>query len=91
MASECSILGTPSIFLDNSGRGYTDEQQKKYGLVFNFTESLIDQKKSIEKGIEILQNNKSSDFWKEKSKKIIEEKIDPTQFFIDFIKKYENK
>ena len=91
MASECSILGTPSIFLDNSGRGYTDEQQKKYGLVFNFTESLIDLKKSIEKGIEILQNNKSSDFWKEKSKKIIEEKIDPTQFFIDFIKKYENK
>jgi predicted glycosyltransferase len=37
MASECAVLGTPAIYLDNQGRGYTDEQEKKYGLVFNFT------------------------------------------------------
>ena len=37
-----------------SDRGYTDEEDKKYGLVFNFTESQEDQRLSIEKGIELL-------------------------------------
>ena len=85
MASEASMLGTYSIYLDNAGRGYTDEQEKKYGLVSNFSESKEDQLLSIEKGIEIL-NDKNS---KEKAKKIhlnlLDENIDVTKYMINFI------
>jgi len=36
MASEAACLGTPAIYVDDRGRGYTDEQERRYGLVFNF-------------------------------------------------------
>jgi predicted glycosyltransferase len=36
MCSEAVSLGTPAIFIDEKGRGYTDEQEKKYGLCSNF-------------------------------------------------------
>lgn len=81
MASESAVLGTPAIYLDNKGRGYTDEQESKYGIVFNFTESLNDQAESIEKGVEILNIEKVN--WDLKSKKILNEKIDVTKFMVE--------
>ncbi len=38
MASESAILGVPAILLSTSSRGYTNEQEHKYRLVFNFSE-----------------------------------------------------
>ena len=35
MASECAVLGVPAVYAANSGRGYTDEQEARYGLVRN--------------------------------------------------------
>jgi predicted glycosyltransferase len=35
MASECAVLGTPAVYAANTGRGYTDEQEARYGLVRN--------------------------------------------------------
>lgn len=35
MASECAVLGVPSVYAATTGRGYTDEQERKYGLVHN--------------------------------------------------------
>lgn len=35
MASECAILGVPSVYAATSKRGYTIEQEEKYGLVKN--------------------------------------------------------
>ena len=37
MASECAVLGVPAIYVSPLGRGYTDEQESRYGLVTNFT------------------------------------------------------
>jgi predicted glycosyltransferase len=37
MASECAVLGVPAIYVSPLGRGYTDEQETRYGLVRNFT------------------------------------------------------
>jgi predicted glycosyltransferase len=88
MASECAILGTPAIYLDNDGRGYTDEQEEKYGAVFNFTESIEDQEKSIEKGIELLQMDNINEIWGEKRKKLLEDTIDVTAFIVSQIEKY---
>lgn len=35
MASECAVLGVPAIYAAETGRGYTDEQESRYGLVRN--------------------------------------------------------
>ncbi len=35
MASECAVLGVPSVYAAHTGRGYTDEQESRYGLVRN--------------------------------------------------------
>jgi len=85
MASECAILGTPSIFLNNAGIGYTDELEKNYGAVFNFKESREDQEKSIKKGIEILQDDNSKLKWSYKREAILNNKIDVTKFITNFI------
>lgn len=35
MASESAVLGVPAVYAANTGRGYTDEQDARYGLVRN--------------------------------------------------------
>ena len=85
MASECAVLGTPAIFLDDVGRGYTDEQEKKYDSVYNFSESLEDQQKSIKKGIEILKLNNIKGIWNHKKQRLLNDKIDVTKWIVDFV------
>jgi predicted glycosyltransferase len=88
MASECSILGTPAIFLDNDGRGYTDEQEKVYGSVFNFTESIEDQAKSIKRGVNLLEKENIKEDWRQKRQKLLKDKIDVTKWMTDLIINY---
>ena len=40
---ESAILGTPAIYLNYIGKGYTNELEKYYGAVFSFSESFEDQ------------------------------------------------
>jgi len=35
MASECAVMGVPAVYLAATGRGYTDEQEQRFGLVYN--------------------------------------------------------
>lgn len=88
MASEAAVLGTPSIFIDNDGRGYTDEQERKYGLVSNFTESENDQKNAIEKSIQILQDPEAKIKYKKIRERLLAENIDTTQFMMDEVLKF---
>jgi uncharacterized protein len=88
MASESAVLGTPAIYLDNVGRGYTDEQEYKYGLVFNFTESADDQRAAIIKGCEILNANTLKSDWGKRKEKLLHEKIDVTAFLVWFVEYY---
>lgn len=88
MASECAVLGTPAIFLDNNGRGYTDEEEDKYGLVFNFTESVKDQELSIQKGLELLKDPNIKQAWQARRQKMLADKIDVTMFMVWFIENY---
>lgn len=88
MASECSILGTPSIYLDNDGRGYTDEQEVLYGTVFNYTESIQDQEASIKKGIELLKKKNSKQEWAIKREQLLADTIDVAIFIQDRTEEY---
>jgi predicted glycosyltransferase len=36
MASEAAVLGVPAVYISPLGRGYTDDEEARYGLVRNF-------------------------------------------------------
>jgi predicted glycosyltransferase len=84
MAAESAILGTPSIFVSTSRRGYTDELEDKYGLIFSFSDK-DRQNNSINKALEILENSNSKKEWQSKSRRMFEEKIDVAKFMTNFI------
>ncbi|MEI6124989.1 MAG: hypothetical protein WCQ99_00405, partial [Pseudomonadota bacterium] len=73
MCSEGAVLGVPGVYVDPVGRGYTDEQEREYGLVFNFTSAAQDQ--AIKKGVEILAPY-DREGWQERGRKLVAEKID---------------
>lgn len=90
MSSECAVLGTPAIYIDDEGRGYTEEEENKFGLVFNYTESIRDQELSIDKGVELLKTPNIKKTWQEKAKEMLLNKIDVTAFMVWFIENYPN-
>ena len=87
MASESAVLGRPGIFLDKYGRGYTDEEEM-YNLLFNFKQSLIEQDRAIEKGIELLKNPALYINMQKNHTAFLKNKIDVTAFMIWFIENY---
>lgn len=79
MASEAAVLGVPAIYIDPVGRGYTDEEEKAYGLIWNFT--YHQQLQAIKKAVEIISQSRR-DLWQERGKKILQDKIDVHGFLL---------
>jgi uncharacterized protein len=88
MISEGAMLGVPGIYLDKSGRIYTRELEKKYNLVYNYTDSNEDQQKAFNKAIELLLMNDIHSLFLERKNKMLKDKIDVTAFLVWFIEKY---
>ncbi|MGB9928801.1 MAG: DUF354 domain-containing protein [Methanosarcina sp.] len=88
MASECAVLGTHAIFCDYAGRGYTDEEERKYNLVYNFHNENSMGRDSLAKALELLNNPCLKEEGKQKGKKLITDNIDVTKFMIDIVEKY---
>lgn len=86
MASEAAVLGTPSIFIDSTGRYYTTDIENRYNLVFNFSEDFQAQEKSIKKAIEIL--GQDDYIWKKRRDDLLRDKIDVTALLIWFVENY---
>ncbi len=88
MASEASMLGTPSIFMDNDGRGYPRYLEDEYGLVRNFTESDSDQELAIQTSAAMFID----DSYKQKAinqrEVLLGNCIDVTAFMISEVEKY---
>jgi len=81
-------LGTHSIYCDFAGRGYTDEEEEKYGLVFNFKLDEDSIKSSLEKAVELLEVNNLKSIGRNKRDELLKDKIDVTAFMVDFIENY---
>lgn len=90
MASEAAALGVPSIYIDNDGRGYTDEIESKYSLVFNFDESENGQKGAISKAVDILTSEELKKEIVNSYNRMKSEKINLTKFLCWFITNYPN-
>ena len=65
-----------SIFCDFAGRGYTDDEEIKYNLIFNFKLDERSQDKSIEKAIELLKDPQLKIKGKNKQKKLLNRKME---------------
>lgn len=89
MATECAILGTPAVFISSSRRGYTDELEENYNLVFNFS-GPCRQSNALKKSLSILENY-SSDMWQERRQNMLEDKIDTTSVIVNQIEKMKGK
>jgi predicted glycosyltransferase len=80
MSSEAAVLGVPAVFIATTGRGYTDDEERRYGLVRHFTEDQFDMAVSaIEK---IAETPRSS--WKSARERLLHDKIDVTGWMVEY-------
>jgi uncharacterized protein len=87
MASESAVLGTPAIYLDKHGRGYTDEEET-YGLVFNFKPELKDQEDAIVRGVALLSDPDTKAVMQKNRQAFLADKIDVTAFMVWFVENF---
>lgn len=90
MVSEAAMLGVPGIYLDDTGRYYTRDQQQRYGLCWCYTESPADQQSAIAQAVDLLSREPEAlaKQMHAASSKLLSEKIDCTGFLTWFIENY---
>jgi len=88
MVSEGVMLGVPGVYLDNTGRLYTFDQERTYDMCYCYSESPEDQDRAIEKGAELLQRANLREEWAAKREKLLNEKIDATAFLVWLVENY---
>lgn len=89
MASEAAVLGTPAIFINSIRLGYLEDQESKYGLVFNFRHSQKEQENALEKAMEIVQEDNGRERYKKLRENLLSDCLDTTQFMVNEVLKYE--
>lgn len=83
MSSEAAVLGVPAVFIATTGRGYTDDEERRYGLVRHFTEDQYD--KAVQATEEILAEPAAT--WQAARQRLLAEKIDVTGWMVDYFEK----
>lgn len=81
MSSEAAVLGVPAVFIATTGRGYTDEQEARYGLVRYFSEDRVGEALAV---AESLAAGEVSADIAEGHRRLLEEKIDVTDWMVEF-------
>ena len=91
MASEAAILGVPAIYVSNTWRGYLDELEDKYDLVY----TISNKDEALKKALSLLQVDDIKEKWHYKREKMLDEVIDTVEFMVDVIEEhglnYENR
>jgi len=85
MATESAILGTPAIFVSTSRRGYTDELESKYDLLYTFSDQKNAQKDATKKALELLNDTNIKIKWADKKNKLFQETVDVIKFMTESI------
>ncbi len=87
MASEAAVLGVPAVFVSNTFRGYTIDEENRYGLVRNFQVS------ELERALEYIRFlfNDGTSFKKASRarQKLLSENVDVTDFILREIARME--
>ena len=81
MGSESGMLGTPAIVVNDFNLGCINEQEEKYGIIIR----LGSYHGLIEKATELLSQADLKEKWEEKSKRLIMDKLNLTEFLYDYL------
>ena len=86
MASEAAVLGVPALYISPFGRGYTDDEERRYGLVRNFTgarfhEDVAATARTLADDSELTSKARAA------RARLLEEKIDVTAWMLDFFER----
>ncbi len=84
MASEAAVIGTPSIFVNTLTMGYTEEEEKKYGLLFH-TDNYAEAERHIAR---LLEKDDVKQEWRRKREILLKDKCDPSSWMLDFFRKH---
>jgi len=87
MATESAVLGTPSIYINDSKLGYTNDLAN-YGLLYSYMESEIDQITAIKKAEELALKQNTKEEYLTKREQMLADKIDVSAFLIWFVENY---
>lgn len=90
MTTEAAVLGVPAIrcnsFVGTKDMANFIELEKKYGLIYNFS----DIGEALEKALEILNKSDIKEEWERKRQNFLKDQIDIVKFMIWFVEDYPN-
>jgi len=85
MASEAACLGIPAVFISDTGRGYTTEQDRQYGLIRHYR---LDQWDDARACVEAWAGQDLHTQWQSKRRRMLQDKIDVTAWLVDLVELY---
>jgi uncharacterized protein len=85
MASESAMLGTPAVLVSTSRRGYTDELEKRYGMVFTYDHPRDGQEQALRKAEALLRDPETPRLWREKREAMLAGQEDITRYVTDLV------
>jgi len=88
-ASESAVLGTPAVFISTLYCGYQCDEEK-YQLLHLFSDPECGVSEGLKKAIDLLNDPHLKENAYVNRKKLLEDKIDVTQFMVWFIENYPN-
>ena len=83
MASEAAVLGVPAFYVADTGRGYTDELEKRYGLVFNY--KLAQAPDALEHALSLLDDPSLPGIMKGRRERMLLERVDATSWMLNYV------
>ena len=85
MSTECAALGVPVILVHYAALGNMIELDQTYGCILTYKGTAEDQRRSVEKGISLLEKPDLKARWQQKRARLLNNKIDVTQWMIEFV------
>jgi predicted glycosyltransferase len=82
MAAESAVLGVPAVYVSPFGRGFTDDLER-YGLVVNFIGERFHHD-WVKKAVDMAADPELSTRGRESRERMLRDKIDVTQWMVDF-------
>ena len=77
-ASEAACLGVPAVYLNTTERGYLNDQERRYGLVFNFTDANL----ALDKTLELLDAPAQTKANEDARRRLVADHIDVTDYVV---------
>ncbi|HVW25620.1 MAG TPA: DUF354 domain-containing protein [Polyangiaceae bacterium] len=77
-ASESACLGVPAVYLNTTERGYLNDQERRYGLVSNFT----DARAALKKTLELLDAPHDTERYRAARDRLVADHIDVTEYVV---------